>query len=63
MSKRDRFLPQGAEGERSQVNKLTSGSDEGHEANIQDRMDEASTSDRAMPEGFSEPPFMPRLRQ
>ena len=62
-SKTYRFLPQGAEGERSQVNKLISGSDEGHEANIQDRMDEASTSDRAMPEGFSEPPFMPRLRQ
>ena len=43
-------------------NKLVSGSDEGHETNTWDRMDEASTSDRAVTEGFSEPPFMLRFR-
>ena len=43
-------------------NKLVSGSDEGHETNTWDRMEEVSTSDRAVTEGFSEPPFTLRFR-
>ena len=62
VSKTDRFLPQGTEGEQSQVNKIISGSDEGYETKTQDRVDEASASDGAVMEGFFELPLKLRLK-